>query len=266
MEIDEFFSGLWQDYVAIAPQAQRIHDLFTGRGERVVNDHVAFRTYAHPGMDIEALEPALLALGYRRLDPYVFEAKRLRAWSYLHPEPEQPKIFFSELAVDALSPAAQDIIAALTRGIELPGGPGPHSFRAGRPWSPPRWEDYQALRAESEYAAWVAALGLRTNHFTVSVNHLRRDNDMQSVVRLLEGHGFSLNQEGGVVKGSPAQGLEQAATVADRMPVRFAGGDTHPIATCYYEFARRYPLPGGELYQGFVAASADKLFHSTDQG
>ena len=263
MEINEFFSGLWQDYVAIAPQAQRIHDLFTGRGERVVNDHVAFRTYACPGMDIEALEPAL---GYQRLDPYVFEAKRLRAWSYLHPDPERPRIFFSELEIRDLSPAAQDIIAALTQAAELPGGAGPHSFRAGRPWPPPRWEDYQALRAESEYAAWVAALGLRTNHFTVSVNHLRRDNDMQSVVRLLEGQGFSMNQEGGVIKGSPVQRLEQAATVADRMPVRFAGGDTHPIATCYYEFARRYPLPGGELYQGFVAASADKLFHSTDQG
>ena len=32
----------------------------------------------------------------------------------------------------------------------------------------------------------------------------------------------------------------------------------------YYELAKRYPLPSGELFQGFVPASADKIFESTD--
>ena len=36
------------------------------------------------------------------------------------------------------------------------------------------------------------------------------------------------------------------------------------VPSCYYEFARRYPLPSGELFQGFVPASADKIFESTD--
>jgi hypothetical protein len=31
-----------------------------------------------------------------------------------------------------------------------------------------------------------------------------------------------------------------------------------------YEFALRYPMENGELYQGFIAASADKIFESTD--
>ena len=34
------------------------------------------------------------------------------------------------------------------------------------------------------------------------------------------------------------------------------------IPSCYYEFALRYPKDG-ELFQGFVAASADKIFEST---
>jgi hypothetical protein len=45
--------------------------------------------------------------------------------------------------------------------------------------------------------------------------------------------------------------------------VPFADG-THRVPSCYYEFARRHPLPSGELFQGFVPASADKIFHSTD--
>jgi hypothetical protein len=36
------------------------------------------------------------------------------------------------------------------------------------------------------------------------------------------------------------------------------------IPSCYYEFALRYPMENGELYQGFIAASADKIFESTD--
>jgi hypothetical protein len=264
LDIDEFFRRLWQDYVAVTPQAQRIHELFTTSGERVVNDHVAFRTFDHPGIDIHALEPALLELGYRRLEPYTFTEKKLRAWSYRHPDADQPKIFFSELDTAALSSTAQRIISTLTRQLDLPHDAGPDHFWGGRPWPAPRWEDYATLRAESDYAAWVAALGLRANHFTVSVNHLRRTADMAAVVGLLKRHGFTLNRQGGEIKGSPAQRLEQAATVADRMPVTFADNEVHATPTCYYEFARRYPLPGGELYQGFVAANADKLFHSTD--
>jgi hypothetical protein len=42
-----------------------------------------------------------------------------------------------------------------------------------------------------------------------------------------------------------------------------AQAERHEIPTCYYEFARRYPLADGRLYQGFVAASADRIFEST---
>jgi hypothetical protein len=39
----------------------------------------------------------------------------------------------------------------------------------------------------------------------------------------------------------------------------------YPLAVArWYEFARRDVLPTGELFQGFVPASADKIFESTD--
>ena len=59
--------------------------------------------------------------------------------------------------------------------------------------------------------------------------------------------------------------LEQSSTIADRVPWRFADGSVREIPSCYYEFALRHPDPDtGELYQGFVAASADRIFESTD--
>ncbi len=53
--------------------------------------------------------------------------------------------------------------------------------------------------------------------------------------------------------------------MADRIEVRFSD-QARIIPSCFYEFARRYPKPDGQLYSGFVAASADKIFESTNAG
>jgi hypothetical protein len=36
------------------------------------------------------------------------------------------------------------------------------------------------------------------------------------------------------------------------------------IPSCYYEFAQRFPMPDGKLFNGFVTRSANKIFESTD--
>lgn len=65
------------------------------------------------------------------------------------------------------------------------------------------------------------------------------------------------------MKGSPDVRLEQSSTMADKVSVTFSDGNQQ-IPGGFYEFAKRYPLPDGTLYQGFVEASADKIFESTD--
>src|SRR5690606_13895334 len=122
---------------------------------------------------------------------------------------------------------------------------------------------YQRLLAASEYAAWVAAFGFRVNHFTVDVGALRSVAGLGELIAVLRDAGFELNDAGGVVKGSPAECLEQAATRAEQVDVDFSDG-RFGVPSCYYEFARRYPLPSGERFEGFVPASANRLFESTD--
>ena len=39
---------------------------------------------------------------------------------------------------------------------------------------------------------------------------------------------------------------------------------SYEIPGCYYEFARRYPDEKGNIYSGFIAKSADKIFESTN--
>jgi hypothetical protein len=133
----------------------------------------------------------------------------------------------------------------------------------GRPWSL-NHETYLKLAEESEYASWVAAYGFRPNHFTVNVNALKGFKNLDDVNEFVKSLGFKLNASGGEIKGSAEQLLEQSSTMAEETPVKFKDG-TFPVPACYYEFALRYKKPDGKLYQGFVAASADKIFESTNR-
>lgn len=262
MTTAELLDTLWRDYVASTPQAARIHALLTERGEQLRNDHVALRTYGAAGIGIDALARPFEALGWQPRDRYTFPDKHLRARYWQHADPRLPKVFLSELAVEELSPAAQAAIAALV--AQLPAGfaARPDLAWAGRPW-PIAHAVYQALLAESEYAAWVAAFGFRVNHFTVDVGSLQTFPDLAALNAFLVEHGFTLNTAGGAIKGTPRDHLEQSSTRADSIAVTFDDA-TVKIPSCYYEFARRYALPSGELFHGFVPTSADKIFESTD--
>lgn len=261
--VERFFAELWADYTELAPQAQKIQELFARDNPQVINDHVAFRTFAGSPVELDRLEPLLLSLGYAVQEQYRFEQKKLRARSYLHPDPQVPKIFLSELLVDQLSSSAQQMLRPYIEQIAITSLTS-DIFYSGRAWAMPSWTEYQALLEESEYAAWLLATGLRANHFTISVNHLDSYSTLAEVVSAVKTAGFEVNTTGGEIKGSPAVFLEQAATLADQQSVEFADGDSHQIATCFYEFALRYPKPDGTLFQGFVEGNADKIFDSTN--
>lgn len=256
--------SLWQDYVASTPQALRIHRLLADRGENLRNDHVALRSFALGGLGVSTLARSFESAGWQPRDRYRFEDKHLLAQYWRHPDPALPKVFISELQVDKLSPAAQQLISGLvaqvppgfTDRVDLPW--------AGRPWHLPH-STYQRLLAESEYAAWMAAFGFRVNHFTVDLGALHSFATLPELNQFLQDHGFALNAAGGLVKGSPVDLLEQSSTLADSIAVSFDDGVV-ALPSCYYEFARRYPGPDGELFHGFVPASANRLFESTDVG
>jgi hypothetical protein len=259
------FQALWDNYRAVTPSAERIHTLLGKRESKpIVNDHIALRTFNLAPVGLDALAAHFLNLGYRPGDEYHFEAKKLYARHYEHPDDDAPKVFISELRVELCSPALQTIVHDLVAQVDPARVEADDFLYAGRPWQLD-YDTYRALLEESEYAAWTAAWGYRANHFTVSINHLESLDSVADINRLLKDNGFTVNSAGGEVKGSPEQRLEQSSTMADRVPVAFSDREA-VIPSCFYEFARRYPLADGRLYQGFVAASADKIFESTHAG
>jgi hypothetical protein len=260
-------ASLWSDYTANTVQAVQIHHLLKARGEVIINDHIALRSIAdvgaQAGVGMHALARAFEREGYVIKDAYQFADKHLRAHYWQHQDPKVPKVFISELIVDELSLTAQSIIAGLLEQL-----PANFATRTDLPWAGRPWQvshaTYLALLEESEYAAWVAAFGFRVNHFTVDANRLTTFTGLSPLNEFLQSHGFVLNAAGGIIKGTPTELLEQSSTMASAIDVTFSDG-THQIPSCYYEFAKRYPLPSGELFQGFVPASADRIFESTNR-
>lgn len=261
--LGQLLEAMWKDYCSFNPRAQSIYEAFIKRGESVRNDHIALRTLRHPKLGIDHLAASFLKCGYHAVKDYHFTEKKLYAWHFEHKDKNQPKIFISELLLDQFSQSLQKTLHQLVDQVSDEFLAREDVSMAGRPWELP-YQTYCNLALESEYASWVAAYGFRPNHFTVSVNHLKSFSSLQEVNEFIKSLGIVLNSSGGEIKGSTQDLLEQSSTLAEEVDVPFSDG-AYKIPACYYEFALRYPLPSGELYQGFVAASADKIFESTNR-
>ncbi len=261
--LERLLDLMWQDYTKLNPSAKKIFELFTSEGETVLNDHVAYRTFNHPRLGIQSLARHLEKYGYEAKGEYVFEAKKLFAKHYEHPDRNLPKIFISELELEKVDRFIQEEVEKLVEQVPDPLLQSEEILICGRPWKISH-DVYTQLASMSEYASWVAAFGFRPNHFTVNVNALKKFNDLNKVNDFIKSHGYDLNSAGGEIKGTPEDLLEQSSTMAKEVSIQFTDGE-FPVPACYYEFAKRYTLPTGNLYQGFIAKSADKIFESTNR-
>tara|TARA_B110001454_G_scaffold219202_1_gene251959 strand:+ start:41812 stop:42606 length:795 start_codon:yes stop_codon:yes gene_type:complete len=257
------FNQLWDDYTSLNPEALKIYRLLSDQHETVLNDHVAFRTFNLPGMSIAVLAKHFIDLGYIEKNDYIFKEKKLYAKHYEHPDTNQPKVFISELELEKTTPFVRTTIEAHFKDFDYSITKKPEFLYSGTTWKKSH-KVYEALYKDSEYAAWTYAYGFRANHFTVNVNRLKKFNDLSKLNNFIKTNGFQLNQSGGEIKGTPEEMLEQSSTMAKEVAILFEDG-TYKIPACYYEFAKRYPMADGKLYQGFIAKSADKIFESTNK-
>ncbi len=264
MHTTTIFETLWQEYVQRTPSAEKIQQLFTETGNKVSNDHVAFRTFEDPRVSIEVLAKPFLAAGYQPCGEYVFEEKKLIATHFEHAtDATAPRVFISQLKTSEFSLELQVAVKKMIDSIPTEVFTTPDLVFKGSLWGQPSFELYEKLQTESAYAAWLYVNGFCANHFTVAVNDLDTFTSLQEVNSFLKENGFKMNASGGEIKGSPEELLEQSSVLADKIPVNFIEG-TQEITSCYYEFAFRHAMENGDLFSGFIAGSADKIFESTD--
>ena len=258
-----YMETLWNDYIKMTPQAQKIHDLLQQSGEIIKNDHIALRTFNHPKLGIKSLAQHFQKHGYQEAGEYFFKEKKLYAKHYQHKDLSLPKIFISELELEKVSPFIQETLTNCADQVPEEKIQNENFVFSGKHWVTSH-STYEKLALESEYASWVYAYGFRPNHFTVSINSLKNFRDITRLNDFIKSNNFKLNASGGEIKGTPEELLEQSSTMALEIPLQFGDG-VYNVPGCYYEFAKRYPTVTGELYQGFIAKSADKIFESTNK-
>lgn len=260
---EDLFTKMWDRYSTITPSANNILEFFKSKGEDVHNDHVALRTLNDQRVDIEKVSQLLLELGYVEGGEYHFTEKKLYAKHFYHPTENHPKVFISQLLVEEFSEGLQQTMKSIIDNIDFTQVTPLTLLTSGRLWSTPSYETYKKLAEESEYAAWFYLYGYIPNHFTVDVNKLNGYKTLEEVNNSLLESNYTLNTSGGLIKGNKDVYLEQSSTMADKYNYTFIEGD-YEVPSCFYEFAYRYPLDNGELFGGFVAASANKIFESTN--
>ena len=264
MELKDILDRLWNDYITQNPSAGKIFDLFTSEGEIVNNDHIAFRTLDFPEINIDSLARKFVENGYVPRGEYEFRDKHLFAKHYELPgDNDAPRVFISQLKLSECSEFVQESFKELYEKTNKSKFTSDDLLFSGTLFSPLSFELYSRLRDESEYAAWFYAFGFRANHFTVSINSLKKYDSIYKVNEFIKNNGFLMNSSGGEIKGTPEELLQQSSTMADIVGVKFIEG-VFEIPSCYYEFAERFPDSGGRLYSGFIAKSADKIFESTN--
>ena len=119
MSIETLFENLWNQYARVNVQADEIQSLLKSKGENVVNDHIALRTFNLPKVNIDKLAEHFIKLGYEEKGDYVFEEKKLYAKHYEHSDPSAPLVFISELKVEEFSPFLQETVKTLDGGLLL---------------------------------------------------------------------------------------------------------------------------------------------------
>ena len=277
--IQSVFDTLWDAYAQTNPKVIEIRKLLMqtshssdplddtlGSSSMITNDHIALRTLRHERFGIDQLSAPFKALGYEVSGHYQFQAKKLDA---IHleckSEPKAPKVFISELLLEELSEETQSLLRyALIERCARTINDAPLLAASGRHWGVPRYDTYERLLEESEYAAWFYVFGFIPNHFTVRVNDLSQFEHISELNAFLEGQGYQLNSSGGKIKGSPELLLEQSSTLADTSEVAFVEGK-YQVPSVFYEFAQRYSMPNGVEFSGFVEGNADKIFESTNR-
>ena len=264
MTLDTIFNRLWSDYTQQNPSVQKVYDLFVNEGEEVLNDHIAFRTFDDSRINIDVLSRVFIENGYVEKGSYAFEKKHLLAKHYEHKtDSNAPRVFISQLITKDFSEYLQTKVKQLVDKISNDNLKSDELIFSGNVWEKPSFEVYEKLKVESEYAAWVYVNGFRANHFTVSINALKKLNSIEKVNQFLKDNGFLLNSSGGEIKGTKEELLQQSSIMAGHIEVEFMEG-VKTIPGCYYEFAQRYKGADGKLYSGFIAKSADKIFESTN--
>ena len=298
--VRQLWQRLWQDYSHRVKYARIYQQMIEEAGGTIANDHIAFRSLrlnidrpeGKINLGIPYVANLVKALGYEVAGEYEFPDKYLYAHHYRHPQQDRfdlPKLFISELIVDALPTAIASAIeqtvisgnffnlSAFTSQLETAATAAEIEKLVSqlqtvftRPWQPPQLSVVEAVNSISQYGAWVLLHGYAVNHFTGYVNrqHTSLYPDIETTALGLAAKSIPMKDK---IEGSEGNGLRQTATqaVTEMVTVKDDSGELKqiPWTYAYYEIAQRNAIAMADgktqLFEGFLTSQAQNLFEMT---
>ena len=76
MTTEHLFDQLWNEYTDRTPSAKKVKELFEAQGNKIYNDHVAFRTFEDTRVNIDVLSETFINNGYEYKGDYHFSKKK----------------------------------------------------------------------------------------------------------------------------------------------------------------------------------------------
>ncbi|MDJ0703644.1 MAG: DUF1338 domain-containing protein [Leptolyngbyaceae cyanobacterium MO_188.B28] len=303
--VKHLWRRLWRNYSRRVEYARIYQQMIEAAGGEAANDHIAFRSLRLTvdtadgaiNLGIPYLANIIEALGYTAAGEYEFPDQALYARHYRHPQQDRfdlPKIFISELIVEALPSAiAQLIIQTVSSGQFYNWKSLQHQIEAvinepdnsseslvdqlqpifTRPWPPPKQSVVETVNSISQYGAWVLLHGYAVNHFTGYINRQQTPlyPDIESTAKGLAERGIPMKAD---IEGDRGSGLRQTATraVTEKVTVE----EDHsgrliqiPWTYAYYEIAERNLIEADsgqpQLFEGFLGPQARNLFEMTQK-
>ncbi len=199
----DVLDGLLDRYIDRVPDAQRIIQLITNRGDMIINDHIAFRS-----IYIESILTIFLHLGFEvKMDintsrPFNFKGKKLTAVWLKHPNKEVPRIFVSQFRFDEGSEELQKTVSKYLKkwhdpiqSINLNCAKEINDYLHTAQWPTPTYEDYKKIQSESEYLSWVLYNKYYLNHFTLTVHELHSFNFEDEILSILQSYQDSYEKQ-----------------------------------------------------------------------
>jgi len=295
--LTRLLDSLWGKYIQRVSYAKTYAELVESKGGRVVNDHIAFRTFNTVTGDqphgVNAIWHILENFGYQPSGNYTFKEKKLNAIHFQHPNESFPKIFVSQIEVGLLPNWAQDLIneavamtpyrlseiaildlLELDKNGELDESAVNNLIQEltryfSRPWAIPKQDSIKRLDEVSQYAAWTLLHGNSVNHFTAFINFqdVKEWPDLQTTCEALAAAGIPMKTS---IEGEKGSKLQQSSTqaVSELVDVILPDGSKGqiPWTYAYYELAERgFIEENGRqvLFSGFLGEQATHLFEMT---
>lgn len=256
--IESILDRLWSDFSAVNPQALRVRQLLTERGDRVVHEQVSLRTLRHPKLGAEPVARLLGPHGYVACDEGACRDTHVSWRRFEAGDPALPDVVVSELELEECSRGLRGMVDALVRQVLPDELPDDARVLGGCLWHPVLKDTYESLCRESEHAAWVAAFGFRAHQFTVSVNELASFDSLGALKAFLDEQGFALSDPGCAGNGWPDPESQRLSTEPALCTVRFADGTAEVPGGCY-QFAYRPPSLADDMSEGSFTGPVDPL-------